>query len=101
MVSNQRLILESCLVFIVSAILVIISGYAAGVAPFLPSSYSRWDSDHYLSIASSGYELFSCARLPGYDPAAWCGNSGWLPGYPALIRIVETFQISGETAGFL
>jgi hypothetical protein len=49
-------------------------------------AWARWDSRHYLDIARAGYELFSCARLPGYDPSDWCGNTAWFPGYPLLLR---------------
>ena len=96
-----RLIVECFVAWTLSVGLVIVSGYAAGVAPMLPSSYVRWDSGHYLAIATSGYEFFSCARLAGYDQTQWCGNAGWFPAYPLLIRTLSTFQIDNATGGFL
>ena len=51
-----------------------ISGLAS-VYPWL-----RWDSFHYLSIAQSGYQGVVCERFV-------CGNTGWFPLYPFLIRI--------------
>jgi hypothetical protein len=62
-------------------------------------AYSRWDSAHYLSIARSGYEYFSCARLPGYNPAEHCGNAGWLPGFPLLLRALSALHIEPVLAG--
>jgi hypothetical protein len=56
--------------------------------PFTATAWSRWDSAHYLSIAEKGYEFFSCALMPGYDPKLWCGNCAWLPGYPLLTKLV-------------
>ena len=65
------------------------------------TAWSHWDSAHYLSIAEHGYEFFSCARLPGYDPKLFCGNMAWLPGYPLLIRLVATLGITPLVAGAL
>lgn len=50
--------------------------------------WARWDSLHYLDIARDGYRLLSCAEVPGYPPQDWCGNTGWFPGYPLLIRLL-------------
>ena len=43
----------------------------------------RWDSNHYLSISSNGYQAVRCG-------AYVCGNTGWFPFYPALIFIAQT-----------
>ena len=51
-------------------------------------AWARWDSLHYLDIAKDGYRLLSCADVPGYAPQDWCGNTGWFPGYPSLIRLL-------------
>jgi len=96
-----RRIVEAFVAWTLSEGLIIVSGYAAGVAPRLPSAFVRWDSMHYLAIATSGYEFFSCGRLAGFDPTQWCGNAGWFPGYPLLIRILSTFYVDEVTAGFL
>ena len=66
---------------------------------FTAEAWSRWDSAHYLSIAEKGYEFFSCAKLPGYDPKLWCGNAAWMPGYPWLIKLVSMFGVQLVTAG--
>lgn len=54
---------------------------------FTLDAWVRWDSKHYLEIAKDGYRLFSCAEQPGYAAQDWCGNAGWFPGYPLLIRL--------------
>jgi hypothetical protein len=62
-------------------------------------AYSRWDSAHYLKIAQDGYEFFSCARLPGYDPSEHCGNCGWLPAFPLAVRGLTQLHIEPVLAG--
>ncbi|HZJ55089.1 MAG TPA: hypothetical protein VFD38_13190 [Myxococcaceae bacterium] len=63
-----------------------------------PFSWRRWDSGHYLDIASRGWELFSCARLGG-RPQDACGNSAWFPLYPWLLRPLLALGLRRETAG--
>lgn len=94
-----KIILEAFIAWCIAAGLVVVAAYAAGVDPFNASSYARADSGHYLRIANWGYEFFSCARLPDYDPTQWCGNTGWMPGYPLLIRLITTLDIGDEVAG--
>ncbi len=61
---------------------------ATGYDPATANAWSHWDSAHYLSIAEHGYEFFSCARVPGYDPTQWCGNTAWFPGFPLAMKLV-------------
>lgn len=42
----------------------------------------RWDSNHYLSISSGGYQAAICSPFV-------CGNTGWFPLYPALIFLLQ------------
>lgn len=72
-----------------------------GHDPWLAETWSRWDSAHYLAIADKGYEFFSCARMPGYDPAQWCGNTAWLPGYPLAIRALALTGFRPALAGVI
>lgn len=99
--SKQRLFTEALLAWGFSACLVAISGYAAGIDPFTPSSYVHWDSGFYLDIAQSGYQFFSCETLPGYDPAQWCGNGGWMPGYPLVLKPLLALRLNGPAAGLV
>jgi hypothetical protein len=66
---------------------VLITAVAAGYSPFSPSTWSRWDSGLYLDIARHGYTLFRCAPPNG---SQWCGNAGWFPAYPWLLRALTT-----------
>jgi hypothetical protein len=77
-------------VLVFALVRALLSWVASGVGqhPYIARTWSRWDSAHYLSIAERGYEFFSCARLPGYDPKLMCGNTAWLPGYPLLMRLL-------------
>lgn len=53
-----------------------------------PLTFVRWDSRHYLDIARRGYELVPCNRSEQIV-TEWCGNAGWYPGYPLLIRALS------------
>lgn len=64
------------------------------------STWSRWDSGHYIAIADEGYEFFHCRRISSRAPEnAWCGNTGWFMAYPLLMRALGTIGIPLETAG--
>ena len=58
---------------------------------FDEKNYVQYDAAHYLSIAESGYECFRCFEKFGgtWNEYDWCGNTGWFPGYPLTIRIVN------------
>jgi hypothetical protein len=79
---KQNLFLSTC-VFLFSQLTLAILLWLTGGNYFDPESWIRYDSEHYLSIAGQGYTLYQCSD----DSASWCGNAGWFPGYPALIRI--------------
>jgi hypothetical protein len=63
---------------------------AAGRMPIL-DDFSRSDSGQYLSIARRGYwsRTVHCHSYV-HQVSHLCGNIGWFPGYPALIRVVGT-----------
>ncbi|ULU26569.1 hypothetical protein DYST_03515 [Dyella terrae] len=69
--------------------------------PLDPAMHTRFDSGHYLAIANTGYEFFSCSRVAGMDPNAWCGNAGWFPGYSLMIRVVSWTGVSASLAGMV
>ncbi len=65
----------------------LVSAWAAGVAPMHPASYLRFDSGHYVTIAQQGYFFLRCGTAEAaFAPDAWCGNAGWFPGYSLLMR---------------
>lgn len=96
-----RRIVPPLVVFIIARMRLWRSAIFAGADPSDPHAWARWDSGHYLSIASHGYEFISCAKVPGYDPTQHCGNTAWLPGYPLLMRALMAFRLDPDTAGTL
>jgi hypothetical protein len=73
---------------------------------FLPSTWARWDSWQYLSIARGGYTVKLCPK--GYvsaDPSRadyLCGNAGWFPGYPIITRwLSELADVSVPVGGLV
>lgn len=64
-------------------------------------NFMRMDSGHYTSIADQGYEFISCEGIPGMSLGDHCGNCGWFPGYPALIKALTGLSIPSSDAGFL
>lgn len=83
---------------------------------FDPWTWTRWDSFHYLDISQRGFLIEGCIRVSWNDlvtvraglldllgapvePTHWCGNAGWFPGYPLLIRLAMFFGLPAATAG--
>lgn len=63
-----------------------------------PFCWKRWDSSLYLEIAEKGYTLIPCSS----EMKSWCGNAGWAPLYPLIIKVVSNWLgLSAETAGVL
>jgi len=85
--------------FLLARVSLVLVAASVGERATKAKAWSRWDSAHYLSIAERGYEFFSCARLPGYDPTHHCGNTGWLPGLPWLIRAATALHVAPVRAG--
>jgi len=61
----------------------------------------RWDARHYIDIAADGYRLLSCEQVAGYAPQDWCGNAGWFPGYPALLKPLLLLGLPAAAAAAL
>lgn len=72
------------LIWAATAAVVLSCASAFGYAPFHSKTWSRWDSIQYLGIAHDGYDLSHCTTT--YTPADWCGDAGWFPAYPWLVR---------------
>jgi hypothetical protein len=62
---------------------------ASGSSVFAIDTWFKWDGGHYFDIAHTGYALVDCAGVPGFHPGQWCGNAGWFPGYPYVVRGVH------------
>lgn len=65
----------------------------SGNVEFSAAPWLRWDSFHYLSIAKDGYTAQTCGEFI-------CGNTGWFPLYPALIRLVAAAGTSYSYSAF-
>jgi hypothetical protein len=87
--------------FVVARLVISWAARSAGFKPMIAATWIRWDSAHYLSIATGGYEFFSCARLPGFNPAEFCGNTAWFPGFPLTVRVLSALGPSPEQSGVL
>ena len=73
---------------------------AAGHSPFEASTWARFDSGHYESIARHGYDLHRCRPGEGQNPhAQWCGNTAWFPAYPLLLAAAAAVGLPLEPAG--
>lgn len=71
-----------------------------------PNPWIRWDSVNYLSIAQHGLTFGSCSspqfsNRPNPLYLRWCGTAQWLPGYPAVLRLVHSMGIALPNAGLL
>jgi hypothetical protein len=85
-------------VFCAARLLMVEAARSVGVDGWAAASWKRFDSVHYLGIATTGYEYFSCERLGG--PASeTCGNAAWFPLYPWLLRPLIALGLAPETAG--
>lgn len=65
------------------------AAHRLGLSVFDASTWARWDSGLYADIAQHGYVLGRCGVLfptGPYGPNDWCGNTGWFPLYPLLVR---------------
>ena len=56
-----------------------------------PAAWLRWDSFHYLSIARQGYSAQPCGQFV-------CGNTGWFPLFPWMIKAFATLGLSISSA---
>ncbi|MFD9286128.1 hypothetical protein ACFWD7_54925 [Streptomyces mirabilis] len=71
-----------------------IAGDGASVAYWSTTGRRRWDSEHYLSIARTGYEMFWCRERYANFPDVMCGNVAWYPGYPMVFRAFSATGLS-------
>ena len=72
---------------------------AVGWDPWATPTWGRWDTGLYLSIADDGYVYERCVGVANRGPEDWCGNSGWFPAYPYLMRVGSWFGPGYDTVG--
>jgi hypothetical protein len=95
-----RAVLPPLLAFVAANALVWHAAASAGYDFFDPGTWALWDGRQYLSQARQGLTLIPC-KVPPYKPGQWCGNAGWFPLYPALVRGVSWTGLSLEWSGVL
>lgn len=91
-------------VFIVSLLFAYFFSHLGNCNLPIYQCFNRWDSGLYLDIAKQGHTLFPCdySVLSPEEHIQWCGNAGWAPLYPFLIRIFSTiFQIDYAICAWL
>ena len=72
---------------------------SVGWAPLLTPTWGRWDTGQYLSIARNGYIFEQCVGVANRGPDDWCGNSGWFPLYPYMMRVGSWSGLGDDTVG--
>ena len=60
---------------------------STGFSVWSTSMWGRWDTGLYVDIARNGYIFESCVGVANRGPEDWCGNSGWFPAYPWMMRL--------------
>ncbi len=52
-----------------------------------------WDIDHYRTIAQRGYEIYPCDPAIHYPMGDICGNVGWFPAWPIVLKVFSLGQV--------
>ena len=81
-----------------SAVMVL-AARSVGLSVLSTSTWGRWDSGLYLSIAKDGYIFERCVDVANRGPEDWCGNSGWFPAYPWMMRFGSWLGFGYDTFG--
>lgn len=72
-----------------------ISAYKSNYFLFMPV----WDIAHYVSISETGYQVYPCTPGVEYPAGKICGNAGWYPFWPLVIKLFRPiFGNSSRTA---
>jgi hypothetical protein len=81
------------LALLVAMLAVAGAAMTCSLGPLRGSTYARWDSFNYISIATRGY------YLEEEEGGVVGGNAAWFPGYPLLIRAVASRHLTPAKAG--
>ena len=60
-----------------------------------------WDVEHYLSISEIGYESFPCVEGVHFPAGEICGNVGWYPGWPLVVKALRPLFGGSSPAAFI
>jgi len=67
--------------------------------PFDARTWVRWDSGLYIGIAERGYFIEHCRPESHYPATAWCGYTGWFPGFSWAMAVLSRLGPSTAAAG--
>jgi hypothetical protein len=59
-----------------------------------------WDIAHYADISETGYKVYPCTPGVEYPAGKICGNAGWYPLWPLLIKIVRPLAGGSSSVAF-
>lgn len=59
-----------------------------------------WDIRHYVNISETGYEVHPCTPTD-YPPGEVCGNVGWYPGWPIIMKIIRPLLGGSSKATYI
>jgi hypothetical protein len=100
-----RLLFPPLIAFLLATALLWVVAARTGHPPYQATTWARWDSRQYVSIATSGYYALTCPsqNLPPQAPPGphLCGNTGWFPLYPWAMLAVSKLGPSVVQAGVL
>jgi hypothetical protein len=100
-----RLLFPPLVAFVLATALLWVVAARTGYPPRQATTWARWDSGQYVSIAVRWYYTVECTsrRLPPNAPPGphLCGNTGWFPLYPWAMRAVSKLGLSVVQAGVL
>lgn len=83
--------------FLLARVALYVAAAAERLPYFAPLTWHRFDSGFYVGIAETGYTFGRCTL----DPAHWCGNAGWFPGYPLALAPLVQVGVPPRTAGLV
>ena len=100
-----RLLLPPLAAFLLGTALLWVVAARTGHQPDQATTWARWDSRQYVSIATNGYHALECPpqNVPPHAPPGphLCGNTGWFPLYPWAMLAVSKLGLSLVQAGVL
>lgn len=79
----RRVVLPPLLALLCVQLAIVVAALVTSKNPLRGSTYARWDSYHYITIATRGYYI----EKVGDEIVR--GNVGWFPGYPLTIRALK------------
>lgn len=89
--------IPAALFLVFAGIYLSISIYNKNYNLFLPV----WDIDHYLTISEIGYQVYPCTPGVEYPAGKICGNAGWYPFWPLVVKIFRPLLGGSSQLAFI